>query len=136
MCLILEKDSVKTIAHTDIVVYKVVVKVERRTIQSIFGFIQSEIFYRSPYYSFDYEKGVTYASALMKSTSPYSGNQTIEQGFHSYERLEDARLALAGNIVVVKCIIPAGAKFYKGHGIDFTQQYASDKIIIKEEVKL
>lgn len=120
MCLILDKNSVRTIAYTDIVVYKVVT--------------ESETFYRSPYYLFEYEKGVVYYGALEKSTSTYSGNRTVDQGFHSYARLEDAKRNTGPYGIVVKCIIPAGAEFFKGHGIDFTPQYASNKIMIKEEI--
>ena len=136
MCLILEKDSVRTVAYTDIVVYKVVTEVVRTVKQSLFGFIQSETFYRSPYYLFEYEKGVTYYGALEKSACIFSGNRTVDQGFHSYERLEDAKRNTGPYGVVVKCIIPAGAEFFKGTGIDRTPQYASNKIVIKEEVKL
>lgn len=127
MCLILDNDSIKTITHTDIVVYKVVSRRRTRT-------RQPDTFYRSPYYLFDYEKDVIYCGKLQKSTSLYFGDRTIEDGFHSYERLEDAECNTGPYGIVVKCIIPAGAEFYKGRGVDFTPQYASNKIIIKEEV--
>lgn len=123
MCLILGKDSVRTITHTDIVVYKVVRKV-------------TCVIYRAPYYLFDYRKDVVYRGELRKSTNIYCGGRMVNQGFHSYARLEDIKIAAIDNIVIVKCIIPSGAEFYKGHGIDGTQQYASNKIMIKEEVKL
>lgn len=134
MCLILENDSVKMIAHTDIVVYKVVTEVIRTIKQSFFGFIQSETFYRSPYYLFEYEKDVVYYGKLRKTNSIYSGDRIVEDGFHSYERLKDARRNVGPGCVVVECIIPAGSEFYKGQGIDLTPQYASNKIMIKEEV--
>lgn len=134
MCLILEKDPVKIITDTDIVVYKVVRKLTRTTKQSLFGFIQSETFYRSPYYLFDYEKGVTYYEQLELLQSPHFCNKLIGRGFHSYERLEDAKYNIHPCDTVVKCVIPAGSELYKGCGIDLTSQYASNKIIIKEEV--
>lgn len=127
MCLILEKDSIETITYTDIVVYKVVERVRTRV-----G--QSDVFYRSPFYRFDYEKDVVYCGKLRKLVSPYSGDLTVEDGFHSYERLEDAERNTGPLGIVVKCIIPAGSEFYKGKGIDLTSQYASNKIMIKEEV--
>lgn len=130
MCLILDKDSVRTIAHTDIVVYKLVNKIRSR--RSRTG--QLYTFYRSVYYDFKYDKDIMYCGELQESISHYSGNRTIENGFHSYARSEDAKIATINDIVVVKCIIPAGAKFFKGHGIDFTSQYASNRIIIKEEI--
>lgn len=134
MCLILGKDHVKIITYIDIVVYKVVRKMTRTTKQSLFGFIQSETFYRSPYYLFDYEKGVVYYEQLELLQSPYFYNRLIGRGFHSYERLEDAKCNTHPCGIVVKCIIPAGSELYKGNGIDLTSQYASNKIIIKEEV--
>ena len=126
MCLILEKDSVKTIAYTDIIVYKVVTRVKPR---------RSNVFYRSLYYNFDYYKDVLYCGELHQTVSPYSCNWIIENGFHSYARLEDAMCIAEDYYSIVKCIIPAGSEFYKGHGVDFTQQYASNKIVIKEEVR-
>lgn len=135
MCLILDKNSVRTVAYTDIVVYKVVTEAKRTVKQSFFGFIQSETFYRSPYYLFEYEKDVVYYGALEKATCIYSGNRTVDQGFHSYARLEDAKRNTGPYGIVVKCIIPTGAEFFKGTGIDQTPQYASNKIMIKEEVK-
>lgn len=127
MCLILENDATKIITHVDIVVYKVVERVRTRV-----G--QSDVFYRSPFYRFDYEKDVVYCGKLRKLVSPYSGDLTVEDGFHSYERLEDAKRNTCPCGIVVKCIIPAGSEFYKGCGIDGTPQYASNQIIIKEEV--
>lgn len=135
MCLILYKHSIKTITHTDIVVYKVVIKVVEKSIRSFFGITQPKTIYRSLYYSFDYLTDLTYCSLLSLSHSP-SGKRTIENGFHSYADLEDAKYNKLPRGVVVKCIIPAGAEFYEGYGLDGTPQYASDKIIIKEEVKL
>jgi hypothetical protein len=130
MCLILDKDSIRTITHTDIVVYKVVNRIRGRRTKT--G--QPYTFYRSPYYGFDYDKDTVYCGELQESISPYSDNRTIEDGFHSYMRSEDAKIAAIDNIVIVKCIIPEGAEFYKGHGIDGTPQYASNKIAIKEEI--
>ena len=128
MCLILEKDSIKTITYTDIVAYKVVERIRTRRIG------QSDIFYRSTFYNFDYEKDVVYNGQLRESRSVYSHNRVIEDGFHSFACLEDAKRSAVSYFAVVKCIIPAGSEFYKGKGIDFTPQYASNKIVIKEEV--
>lgn len=134
MCLILEKDSVKTVAHTDIVVYKAVVKVQHTIKQAFCGFMHSETYYRSLFYDFDYEKDAVYCSELRQTASLYTRRPIIEQGFHSFARIEDAKRSAENYFAVVKCIIPAGSEFYKGQGIDFTPQYASNKIIIKEEV--
>lgn len=127
MCLILENDSVKTITHTDIVVYKVVTRRRTRS-------MKSDMFYRSPFYLFDYEKDVIYCGKLRISVNILSGDRTVEDGFHSYEHLEDAKRNTGPWSIVVKCIIPAGSEFCKGRGIDLTPQYASNKIMIKEEV--
>lgn len=127
MCLILYKDFTKIITHVDIVVYKVVTRVRTRT-----G--QPDTFYKSPYFLFDYEKDVVYCGKLRKLVSPYSGDLVVEDGFHSYEHLKDAERNTCPCGIVVKCIIPAGSELYKGNGIDLTSQYASNKIIIKEEV--
>lgn len=136
MCLILEKDSVKTVAHTDIVVYKAVVKMSHTIKQASYGFLHSETYYRSLLFDFDYEKDVVYCSELLKTVSLYTRRPIIEQGFHSFACIEDAKRSAENYFTVVKCIIPAGSEFYKGQGIDFTPQYASNKIMVKEEVKL
>lgn len=128
MCLILDKDSIKTIAYTDIVVYKVVARVRSRRPGL------PDVFYRSLYYNFDYDKDVVYSGELRRTVSLYSHNWIIEDGFHSYARLEDAMCITEGYYTVVKCIIPAGSEFYKGHGVYGTTEYASNKIVIKEEV--
>lgn len=128
MCLILDKDSIKTVSYTEIVVYKVVERIRTRITE------QSGTFYRSSFYRFDYEKGVVYSGELRQTASLYTHKRVVEQGFHSYARLEDAKYDMYPWNVVVKCIIPAGAEFYKGCGTDGTPQYASNKIVIKEEV--
>lgn len=134
MCLILEKDSIRTITHVDIVVYKVVIRRVHTIKQAFCGFMHSETYYSALYNDFDYEKDVMYFGELRQTNSLYSGNRTVEQGFHSYARLEDAICIAECYYTVVKCIIPAGAEFYKGHGIDGTPQYASNKIVVKEEI--
>lgn len=134
MCLILEKDSIKTITYTDIIVYKVVIKRQHTIKQAFCGFMHSEIYYSALYYDFNYDKDVVYCGELYQTVSLYSGNRIVENGFHSYARLEDAICIAEGYYSVVKCIIPAGSEFYKGRGIDGTIQYVSNKIVIKEEI--
>ena len=60
---------------------------------------------------------------------------TVEKGFHSFVNSIDAKLySYKGrDSIVVSCIIPKGAKYYKGF-FENCESYCSDSIILKEEI--
>ena len=100
MCLKLKWWNRKRIATKDIVVYKVVV-----------GSYSNPDFLQTPYQRNCVSIGKTYSiSKIIKY------NQSIYEGFHSFEREKDAR-ELADEFVaskIVICIIPKGSIYYKG----------------------
>ena len=63
------------------------------------------------------------------------GKYTVEKGFHSFVNSIDAKLySYKGrDSIVVSCIIPKGAKYYKGF-FENCESYCSDSIILKEEI--
>lgn len=68
--------------------------------------------------------GVTYESKLEKD------GKIVHVGLHSFEKENDARLDIsygAASPVLVQCIIPKGANYYKGRFGDAVS-YASDKL--------
>lgn len=60
-----------------------------------------------------------------------SNNSIIEHGFHSFTNKNSAFREDDGRGQVVKCIIPAGSKYYVN---SFYGEYVSNKIIIKEQI--
>ena len=63
------------------------------------------------------------------------GRYRVEKGFHSFVNSIDAKLySYKGrDSIVVSCIIPKGAKYYKGF-FENCESYCSDSIILKEEI--
>lgn len=68
------------------------------------------------------------------------GKYKIEIGFHSFIREIDVKnimdLKYSNRIeepILVSCIIPKGAVYYKGFFVHY-ESYCSDKIILKEEI--
>ena len=63
------------------------------------------------------------------------GKYTVEKGFHSFVNSIDAKLDSykSRDSIVVSCIIPKGAKYYKGF-FENCESYCSDSIILKEEI--
>jgi hypothetical protein len=55
--------------------------------------------------------------------------RSINLGFHSYTKLNEAEKHTAPSFDIVKCIIPKGARYYVN---DDYNQFVSNQIIIKE----
>ena len=136
MCLYTHQSSMFT-AKDDIVCYKL---------------LKKRIFYTiSIYQLFRYWRFKLYQTTLHLYKYP-SVNICLE-GFHSFQTIEAAVKYCINNhyanqkkIHLYKCIIPKGAQYVKGdsrcanpvpfvHKIDDSQQYCSDKIIIKNLVQ-
>ena|ERR1035437_712779 len=116
MCFTVRKNQSQQIATEDITCYKMFKDPEY--------FSVPDGIFRSPFQSFDYEKGKRYD--LGKELNIIEDE--IDEGFHSYIRETAAIMAVAavGREVAI-CIIPKGSKYY----IDpVKEEYVSDSIII------
>ena len=116
MCLITNNYIPYTAEH-DITCYKIYVYVNGK--------------YVSPYQNCDMP-GI---NELVTTELQRSGDFYIEKGFHSFVNSIDAKLySYKGrDSIVVSCIIPKGAKYYKGF-FENCESYCSDSIILKEEI--
>lgn len=91
--------------------------------------IEEPIGYATPYQFANVKIGTTYQSKLDVFEDPKT---EVEHGLHSYAELVTIDYCLypiaiiEKTHVIVECIIPAGARYYKGlHGIN--ESYASDE---------
>ena len=113
MCLTNLTTKKPLIAEKDIICWKVVI-IENEEILS-------------SYKNFKYTFNELFEEELMKKS-----NGDISKGFHSFKTKKDAKWESTlwgddSNEVVVKCIIPKGAKYYEGlFGKD--KAYASNSI--------
>lgn len=128
-------DTDKHVAEADIVAYKLVYK-----------FSNNE--YKSAFKGYVYKKDKVNDGSIGVRTVTTKGRIKVriaEEGFHSYKHLKDAKSVTETGLVIVKCIIPKGSTFYNGfreyiladgtiHAL--IDQYVSDKIIVKEEIKI
>jgi len=159
MCLAIKKGQAPKIAEEDIVCYKVI----RRLHSWITG--MQELKYETPYRDIRIEFPKTYDESH-KTIEVAPGCEIFDDldgqhfesvngnSFHSFARLSDAKWEAAdwnwikddkGNcaadFVVIKCIIPKGAKYYEGqacifnHDIqDYPIGYASNMITYTDTV--
>lgn len=137
MCLYTHQKS-KFIAKDDIVCYKLLEKHAFYTV-SIHQF-------------FKYWRFKLYRTTF--NIYKYSVINVCNEGFHSFQTIEAAVkyyinnhcAFIKGKIRLYKCVIPKGAQYVKGNSnyinpslfvyqIDDSQQYCSDKIIIKHSVQ-
>lgn len=81
--------------------------------------------YTTIYQNFPVKIGETYTSPLEKI------GDTIGPGLHSYADVEKAYIFIHKGEVMVKCIIPKGASYYKGT-YDGSTSYASDTLTYVE----
>lgn len=147
MCTYL-KDATIHIAEEDIKCYKVVnLTCEYKDGNKIEG-----VNYKSAYLKYYYEKGKRYHVELPTSLEELSIYYTeivrtkyIKHGFHSFEKLEDAKMEnqYLKHTKIVECIIPKGSHYYKGfeeysqlnmeNPWDFsTPSYVSEDIILND----
>lgn len=136
MCQI---ESILQVLHEDMEVYKLV----RRCGKNYMGLFMSKIYeLGKKAWSTDFEDEIN-----KKDFSPYLGN--IEGGFiHCFPDkfsligyAADIKCAFGrgffDNIAVIKCIIPAGTKIYKGttrYWANFVDSVATPVLIPKEEI--
>lgn len=52
----------------------------------------------------------------------------INNGFHSYRTLKDAKEVGSSAYVVLKCIIPKGTEYWENSDMGWTREYCSQKI--------
>ena len=116
MCLV--TNNPEQIAKEDITCYKVVFLEDNKLLSFYYGFeyILNNL----------YTTGILYIRDIIEEVYI-----CIERAFHSYTSLDYAMKFLQAyeinNAVIVKCIIPKGAKFYQDY-----ECFASNQIIIKQ----
>lgn len=143
MCLIITKFNKLEVAQEDIKCYKILFK----------SYTHSDLFF-APYQSFNYELGViyhtnisvsyncnTYVLSFFRHMFYYLFNKFLDvkgvnQGFHSFVNIKNAIKERNSDVdykrlVVCECIIPAGAKYYKGTYLNY-DGYVSDTIKINK----
>ena len=116
MCLL--TNNPEHIAKEDITCYKVVFLEGNKLL--------------SFYYGFEYILNNLYTTGILSTRDLIEKDYIyIERAFHSYISLDSAMKFLQkhtfSNAVIVKCIIPKGAKFYQDY-----ECFASNQIIIKQ----
>lgn len=137
MCLY-TKQHKPAVAKKTISCYKTV------SCQKINGIVT---FFFSEFYGFCYEIGEEYTLKKGKAISfpddesylPERGkNHSISYGFHSYARLKDAVDDINYNDyeVVLKCEIPAGAKYWTGNIDMFDEGDSNYKEYCSERIKV
>jgi hypothetical protein len=145
MCLVITKFNKPKIAQEDIKCYKILFKSSAHP-----GL------YYAPYQSFTYELGVTYFTNISvsyncntfglsffryifyKFFNDFLDVKGVNQGFHSFVNLKNAIEERNSDIdykrlVIGECIIPKGAKYYKGTYLSY-DGYVSDSIKINKIV--
>ena len=118
MCFHIHKrhKRIKT-ATEDIVCYKVFPRRSRTG-------NQHKQYVRSLFQEFKYELGETYYEDSITVNETY---QEIYSGIHSYSTFTMAKERTYLHRIIVKCIIPAGAKYYYN---PIRKEYVSDYITI------
>lgn len=151
MCL----NNIKKITvDEDIVCYKVVNSYKEPSPHGFIRFRYIADVYYSKYLRFIYKLNEEYTSDIGIhndyifdiDTNRYMLAQIINEGFHSYKHLDDAKIAakdfvLRNTSIILKCIIPKGSTCYEGTFTESINEkyhkfesFASDKIKIIEEV--
>lgn len=169
MCLYTVVDAKPSVAEHDIEVYKVVIVSEH--IGSTGNGVAGR-FYRSPYMGHYYDIGETYKSGLSSHKNMLDRHSNfgvkaaelltiaddcdyigvIELGLHSFASLDEAK-GFCGirekwneyavmKYVVLRCVIPAGSKFYSGiwvhsgneHSLVYVDSYASSALKVIQEI--
>lgn len=146
MCLIIESNQRVKIAKKDIICYKVVLEESSEILVSPYQ--QRMVHIGEKMFS-----GMSFRTTIQKRKLV----KMVEQGFHSFVHLKDAKVEredfiFAGgyDVHIYKCVIPEGAKYYKGIFLSLptfhrasspeiiaieAESYASTQIIYKERIK-
>lgn len=143
MCLVITKFNKLKVAQEDIKCYKILYK----------SIIHPDLL-AAQFQNFNYELGKTYSTNMSVSydCSAYGLSffrytfyklfnnfldvKGVNQGFHSYVKLKNAINERNANLnykslIIVECIIPKGAKYYKGKYLCY-DGYVSDSIKINK----
>ncbi len=78
--------------------------------------------FRSQFQEFPYELGRTYQEIYFRKVNL---TRHVYEGFHSYRTIKEAVSHSCLNMVMIKCVIPKGSRYYVS---DDGDQYCSDKI--------
>jgi len=122
MCLL--NPSKQKIAKKDITCYTIVHKIDNS--------------YLSPYYHVGIKLGVTMTSDLLHGLDPPDLNLplVIQIGLHSFNHLKNAKdmndILWNSELVVLKNIIPKGAKYYSGTFNGYAARASNKRIAIEE----
>ena len=143
MCLVITKFNKLEVAQEDIKCYKILFKFEKRPDVLM-----------APYQNFNYKLGETYSTNISVSYNcntfglsffryifynlfdKFLDVKGVNQGFHSFVNLKDAIKERNSDVdykrlVICECIIPKGAKYYKGAYSNYNG-YVSDSIKINK----
>lgn len=123
MCLSTYQQTAYT-AEKDITCYKVVSDLRYSKPCGNCG----KPFFVSIFQSFVYKIGKHYNERHFRSKNTIkssSRSYSVYYGFHSYRTLEIARFWCASCDVIIKCVIPKGARYFESSN---TSEYCSNKI--------
>lgn len=79
--------------------------------------------FHSEFRNFEYSLGTRYAEKEFPGTVAV---HAVHKGFHSYRTIEVARIRESAPLVLLKCVIPKGSRYYESYTRD---QYCSDTLI-------
>jgi hypothetical protein len=125
MCLFINRYTLPRIALWNIVCYKCIHVLQ----------CEGETTYHTPYMRSKVQLGKTYTSKI------YRFKTVVDEAIHSFCDLGDVQSCIAIlsdggtlNSIVVKCIIPMGSVYYKGHFWG-AKSYASNRLKYVEIMK-
>lgn len=85
------------------------------------------------YYHFTYEVGKEYEEKKFKNRPEkdiFGRRRFVNNGFHSFKYLRDARIECSSYSIILKCVIPAGSRYFYGIYNFLYNTYCSDKLKI------
>ena len=135
MCLLIKPNEKPMTAKRDMVCYKVVEK---------WVYADRSFNYITPFYNMVVVMGDTYYTNKGLDKTPLDDEKdAVDEGYHSIRTLREAKiyhnkfLDLPKRYILVKCIIPKGAQYYKGYCPFWGRRYnsyVSDHIKYIEEI--
>ena len=99
------------VAEKDITCYKVVYPASKDGV------------FCSEFRNFKYSLGTRYAEKRFPETPVHSA---VHEGFHSYRTIEAARIRESAPLVLIRCVIPKGSRYYESYT---GEQYCSDTLV-------